>query len=968
MTEKPLSITTQNATQTQAASNSTTLIPLKDAPVDEFAVEDESAIRCICSYTDDDGNTIFCEECKTWQHIECYYPGQADDAASPEFAHTCARCSPRSVDSRAATERQRVQRQNKALNEGADKKTKRAPQKSHKKKTKPTEIQVNGHDDRNGSTQDHPPPTKKPKGHRSHQSISTQQKRSPSFNARPQHHHGHPPSPAHTPPDLPSNFQVHTLSEYFLSLYDGEIRQVSTNSFDRLDVSNSMSLWLHDDRKLKADTSFANRSDIFDFLTVDIEELKWPGLQIEEKEGIHDDRVVIWKYLSSTIHLSQQGRIGELNGVVGFQKDYCENPENHWQDSAHPRPFVFFHPELPLFIDTRNEGSILRYTRRSCRANTSLGTFIANKSEYHFWFVTERPIPANEQITIPWDFRFPPEVKSRFLYALKLGEDDGTVYDGPDINDEEYEMLSQTILTVLSDHGGCACDLGKDCSFARFHRTYHGRSHSVPNGSKTKKVRKTKQNHVSPTSTGHATNSRAASEGQDQFEDDESRSVSGSSRSKPHSRDLTPAHGVGEANGIPLEQSDREKRKLAMVEDTFKKMEQQVQPPRKKKRPSDGSTVNATQNCITPSTKPRQRSVAPRMSISHASGPNGSKGRQYVDASTSRQQSGSPYSGISPTGAVPSPRNASPPPNSERSRENSATMKPVYTSSSTQTDADEEAWYREPRRTRKIIPLAKRLLKNRQRIQDLQVAVQTSEEEVSTRAPSVSMDLDQPIHEDHLQPDSPIDVRGRNPSISSSAYSVDHSVDVTMTDAPAINAMKPPPPWPVPPQPTSHTSSHRSPDLHVQMPTMPSFSTPNMTGVLSGSVTPASAAGSIAQSPFGSQHFPTALAPSTSTGNQPKTTKKLSLSDYRARMKKSDASGTNKSASGGSPTVTPAVLKPSLSTIEEVKAQGVIEGSAFVDSPMSENVDPLTTSLAGPTSGPTVKSNMPLSTKSNGSL
>jgi hypothetical protein len=977
MTERPLSITTQNATPIQVAFDSTASTTANDAPsVIESAVEDDSTIRCICDYTDDDGNTIFCEECKTWQHIECYYPGKVDDASSPDFDHTCVQCSPKVVDNRAATERQRIQRQNKALSEGADKKPKRPPSKSHKKKSKPTDLNVNGyHDDplRNGSPQDHPP-AKKPKGHRSHQSISSHQKRSPSFNARP-HNHGHPPSPAHTPPDLPNNFSVHSYSESFLTLYENDenTRQCSTNSFDRLDVSNSMSLWLHDPRKLKADTSFENKDDVFGFLTVDIQELKWPELRVKEKESIINDRVLHWKYLITPTHLSQQGRIGELNGVVGFQKDYCGDPDNHWQESAHPRPFVFFHPRLPLFIDTRNEGSELRYARRSCRANTNLETFIANKSEYHFWFVTERSIAANEQITIPWDFRFPSDVKSRFLNALKMGEDDGAVYNGPDISDEEYEMLSQTILTVLSDHGGCACDLGKDCSFARFHRTYHGRSHSVPNGGKSKKGRKTKQNHVSPTSTGHATNSRAASEGQDQFEEDDNRSISGSARSKPQSRDLTPAHAVGETNGIPLEQSDREKRKLAMVEDTFKKMEQQVQPPRKKKRPSDGVAHAANNTGTTQSTpKPRQRSIAPRGSIPQAPNLNGSKARHYVDASLSTRQSGSPFSAISPTAANTSPQNASPLPNSApyRSRQSSVAPKPTFTSSSTQTDDDDQAWYMDPKpkAKRKIIPLAKKLLRNRQRIQAMQNAMAACAEEASVRAsPPVSMDLDNSVHDDQHPPDSPTDMKGRNPSISSSVYSVDHSsIDVPMTDVPTTaSIIKPPPPWPTPVVPLSH--AQRSPELRVQMPVMPSFSMPNLSGTPSGSATPSSATGSIVQSPFGTTHFPGAL-PTSAAGvvSHPKTTKKLSLGEYRAaRMKKSD-SVANKS-SGGSPTVTSASLKSSLSTIEEAKSHGVLEGSPIVGSPMVDTtVDPLA-SMAGPTSGPTLKNNIPLA-KPNGTL
>jgi hypothetical protein len=991
MTERPSPITTQNATSIPTVCNPPAPISSIDAPpVVESAPEEDFTIKCICDYADDDGNTIYCEKCDSWQHIECYYPGQIDDASRDDFDHSCADCKPRPVDSRGATERQRVQRQNKAASHGIDKKTKRPPAKSHKKKPKPTDLHVNGYRDdphRNGSPQEHHPTIKKPKGHRSQPSVSSHQKRSPPFNP---HNHGHPPSPAHTPPDLPSGFQMHGYSDYFLSLYDND-RDTSckTNSFEKLDVSNSMSLWLHDPKKLKADTSVENRDDVFDFLTVDIHELKWPTLRVEEKESAVNDVLLRWKYLVTPFHLAQPGRIGELNGVVGFQKDYCENPENHWVDSAHPRPFVFFLPRLPLFIDTRQEGSILRYARRSCRANTNLEIFIANKSEYHFWFVTERPLAANEQITIPWDFRFPSEVKSRYLNALKMGGDDGATFNGPDITEEEYERLSQTLLNVLSDHGGCACDLGMDCSFARFHRNYRGRPHVQPPGAKVKKSRKIKQNHVSPTSTGHATNSRAASEGQDQYDEDDNRSVSGSARSKPQSRDLTPAHGVGETNGIPLEQSDREKRKLAMVEDTFKKMEQQPQPPRKKKRPSDGSSTNTSvqnsTNLTTP--KPRQRSVAPRASISHPANTNsnGSKVRQHFDSSKSGRQSGSPYSGASPNGAAQSPQNGSPPPNSvtSRSRQPSSAPKPTYTSSSTQTEDEEDAWYNPPKSKAKrtIVPLAKKLLRHRkawieqQALQYAQqVVIPDGREDAGVQAsPTTSMDLDSPPQEDQYQAESPTDLKGRTGSVSSSVRSVDTSTDVTMVDAPAITTatpIKPPPPWPnhsTPSVPAPNTSASRAPELRVQMPPAPTFSTPVMFG--SGSATPSSAAGSIAQSPFGTNIFPGTLTTSAVNGtvhpSPAKTTKKLSLSDYN-KMKKSSTTGANKSTSATSPIITPASLKPSLSIIEEVKAQGVLETSPIVDSPMVEKtVDPLTS--INPNSDPALKNNMPLA-KPNGTL
>lgn len=979
MTERPLSITTQVATPIQTTFNSAASNTANDALlVTESMDEEPYTIKCICDYPDDDGNTIYCETCDTWQHIECFYPGRVADASREEFDHSCADCKPRPLDRRHATERQRHHRQNKTSNDSNDKKTKRPPSKSHKKKSKPAELQINGFHDhdghRNGSPQEHPPHTKK-KGHRSNQSINSQHKRSPPINSRP-NTHAHPPSTAHTPPDLPIDLQVHSYSDSFLRLYDDDddVQLSPTNSFASLSVTNSMSAWLRDPQILHCDTGISNPEDHFQQLKIPVDTLKWPELVIKTINTTISDISLSWRTLITPTALSQSGRIGELNGIVGFQKDYCEDAENQWSDMAHSRPFIFFHPRLPLCIDTRTEGSICRYVRRSCRANTSIETFIASRSAYHFWLVSERPLAANEQITLPWDFRFPANLRSRYLHQLNLGDEDGPPFDGGSINEEEYNQLSQMVHNVLSDHGGCACDLGNDCAFARFHRNYHGRSHIQSNVVKSKKGRRPKQNHVSPTSTGHATNSRAASEGEpDLCDEDDNRSVSGSSRGKPHSRDLTP-NGVGESNGILTGQTEREKRKIQMTEESFKKMEQ----PQKRQRNSTGKSTTPQ-----PAPKTKQRSKAPRMSISQ---PNG-RSKQYVDASTSGRKSGSPFSAVSPT-AVQTENHASRTGSVVyQSRQGSIVPKGAYTDSSTQTDDLDNSWWKQPtaKPKRTIVPLAKRLLKNRQRIQSQQLSG-TSDQPESThstenlnvngqRSPVVAMDLDLPVR---YSTESPVEVKGRNASITSSTPSVELSVDVPMSDLPAIlisNSIKPPPPpWPGNPNNVNgpYPPGPKSPDLRVQMPATPTFTTPNMSGPLSGSITPSSAAGSMAQSPFGTVHFPSTFAPAVNgIGQHPspaKPTKKMSLSDYKAaRMKKNDNSHTSNNNGGSSPTIAPAVLKPLLSMIEEAKAPGILEGSAIVDTPIAENsLDPMSSAPIS-TSDLAARSTLP-SERMNGTL
>ncbi|TAQ84409.1 hypothetical protein B7494_g7271 [Chlorociboria aeruginascens] len=961
MTERLLSITTQIAPPIQTSFTPSASISAHDALPTESLEEEPYTIKCICNFNDDDGNTIYCEKCDTWQHIECFYPGRVEDASREDFDHSCADCKPRQLDRKHATDHQRNQRQNKVTSDGGDKKSKRVPSKSHKKKSKPTDLQVNGYHDhdapnKNGSPQETHSHHKKTKGHRSNQSVSSQIKRSPPYNAR----HTHPPSPAHTPPDLPQNFRVHSYSDDFLSLYDdGQgAEPTHNNTFAGLSVTNSMSLWLHDPEKLRQDAGVQQKDEVFQYLKVDSNSLIWPDLRVERKQKTIDDTTLQWRYLITQTPIAQPGWIGELNGLVGFQKDYCSDTENRWHESAHPRPMIFFHPRLPLFIDTRREGSMCRYVRRSCRANSNLETFISNGSDYHFWLISEQPLAANEQITISWDFRFPSNVKSRFLRLLNLVDYDVARCDDSEITEEEYEQLTNMIHLVLSDYGGCACDRGNDCAFARFHRNYHARSHVHSNGVRPKKGRKPKQ-HISPTSTGHATNSRAPSEAQQEpGEEEDSRSVSGSVRSKPQSRDLTPLHGVGDTNGILTEPSDREKRKLAMLEDSFRKMEQNQQPPRKKKRASDGSNVNSPITSTT-HTRPRQRSVAPKTSISHpsASTTNPSRARQYVDASTSRRQSDSPCSGISPTANLPSPHN-----NPASSRESgqagswqvSMADKKNYTESSTQTEVIENAWFnrstssRPPQRP--IVSLSKRLLKNRHAHQKQEEIVQAAQphpvaatnghfNSVINPSPEVAMDIEHPIMEEASKVESVEYTQSRTRSDVSLAPSLEippGSTDVNMTDAPSIsgNTIRPPPPW---------ANGHKSPELRVQLPLAPTFPTPNMPDPLSAVITPSSAFGSIAQSPSGTAQptfSPTALNGTTASPLKEKKKTKMSLSDYKAR-KRPDASSTNRTSSGSSPIRAQPVVNSSLSTSDESKVPTtVLEGSAIVGTPDGQNHEP----------------------------
>ena len=71
----------------------------------EGALQNDDIIKCLCGFLSDDGYTVLCEDCDSWQHVQCYYgPGEVqipDD-------HRCIDCDPRPIDQNVAAKRQRL--------------------------------------------------------------------------------------------------------------------------------------------------------------------------------------------------------------------------------------------------------------------------------------------------------------------------------------------------------------------------------------------------------------------------------------------------------------------------------------------------------------------------------------------------------------------------------------------------------------------------------------------------------------------------------------------------------------------------------------------------------------------------------------------------------------------------------------------------------------------------------------------
>lgn len=98
----------------QNANPSATNNPSQSEPPAAIDSDEELyTIKCICGISVDDGNTIYCEPCDTWQHIECFYPDNEEVASRDDFSHLCADCNPWPLNQTEAYQRQIEKRINK---------------------------------------------------------------------------------------------------------------------------------------------------------------------------------------------------------------------------------------------------------------------------------------------------------------------------------------------------------------------------------------------------------------------------------------------------------------------------------------------------------------------------------------------------------------------------------------------------------------------------------------------------------------------------------------------------------------------------------------------------------------------------------------------------------------------------------------------------------------------------------------
>lgn len=842
--------------------------PVANGAISDSAAPDEEepyTIKCICSFDEDDGSTVFCEGCETWQHIVCYYP----DKRVPDV-HNCVDCEPRPLDNRRANERQRLRR-TKEQSEDSDRR-KRPGAKSQRRKGKDSDVNGYAHQRSESGVREQPPMKKTKTSHRSSASISALPGAQPLPSESRKRRSSTSIAPSPTKPSGPS---IPLYSNEFLHLYDRDDEHVDmdSNLFVNVSLVGDTASWVKDPEALARVTNGRRPEDTFNRADAALDRSRWPALTTDTITDPNLDiggRQPTWKIVKTQDAVRKDGIVGEITGKVGIFDDYCLDPNNRWPELRHPEPFVFFSSHLPLYIDSRHEGSVLRYTRRSCRPNVTMKIFITNDVEYHFCFVAKEDIPANSEITIMW-----------YLDAQLSESSNGLVKQ--ESGDSATEAAAICISNTLANFGGCACELPQNCLLANLDRRRHPKllESSMKQANGRRKKAKTKSV-ASPLDTGRASISRAGSETTKHPDDDDaaadSRSTSGSARGQPQSRDMSPNATTG------TELSSRERRKIADAEKQFQQLEQDQRTTahKKKKRASGPSGQSPT-------------AVASSTQTGYF-GPQRGPGKP-LHLDTAASQSRSPTTALSP-GSLPVGRHGSPRKTSGSNTPfgRSPLARPTYVDAAVQADVDEidEPSTPDPSpRTRSVfIPMTVRLLKrfSMDRLRSEETARQQlssagsdsvvpagSSSPAMARSPVVGHDkLDVPMVDANTSPKpsapiAPGDVEMRDASENTDPHSLQAGQD----------SRKPPisPPWPSTAAHNTRLPGSITTDRGGLRVSMPPPNNPTMPSAIS----PASTASLASPTTFDTSPHATVPTPGSAAPAPTPAKKKLSLGDYLNR-------------------------------------------------------------------------------------
>ncbi|KAK6533882.1 hypothetical protein TWF281_005229 [Arthrobotrys megalospora] len=596
----------------------------------------ESEIRCFCGYDQDDGFTIQCDRCLHWQHASCVNIRQN---SVPE-TFICYYCEVRDLTQAEITKAR--DSQSKRIG-GESKKTqaqaKRAAGASHRKRDTNGAGHSRSYSESTShklqSPKDHP--TGKSRGRQ--RPISTQAHTNlPDTSASPDEH-----SPTGKSPSIEREFG--SDSEVPPSVYTKEYSPITCNTIVSPEVDHKIKTWTHDAVNNRTKTAIGSpdtslpctprrySSSEFHELIPSGHTVRW----VSSPEELSSLGLPLIRLVADTPSKADQFVI-EYVGEIGSKTSYMQDALNQYGRIRHPKAFVLFHPQLPIYIDARRCGSEARFVRRSCRPNLKFETMIIDGTDLKFALYTNQPMERGVELTIGWEW-------DNTLPFARLLEANAVVED---VEPELLQKMTAWAETITSTVGECACPDRDSCIISRLKgETPVGKSKKVSKSGTKRRWREMQESN----STGR----EMSPEKHDPENKYKRRSSSTSSHRKSESRDRTPTYitaDITQSSVITDQNSSaREARKMKDTINLIEKLTNPESSHNRGKRVKRSGLPPSTQSAAAPDLPeklPKPVAEQGPTTAPSASGPH--------KASHSNQSSpGKQVNGTSPPRASPKP-------------------------------------------------------------------------------------------------------------------------------------------------------------------------------------------------------------------------------------------------------------------------------------------------------------------------
>ncbi|KAI8068197.1 hypothetical protein BC940DRAFT_36943 [Gongronella butleri] len=348
----------------------------EEVSIDEEPV-DTGLIRCICDSTEDDGFTIQCDKCLTWQHAFCM---KINSKNIPD-RYLCSLCDKRPVPSNAGMHKKRPVSKPSGANSTT---TTTTPSTSN------ASTPINAVTKRTTRTDDEYKTVKKPKLSKRIAVPKSQMDRSALYdhsnNQHHQLHHAHSPqndpsesgsvSRASSPRPAARKRFHHTASTHVCSKFVRQVLHEATEKWARHPKWRSAP-WRPSDQQEES------LLQMEPFTVVDASSFGAPtpfALKPVPKPGAHRVASKLKKGAFADTQLYANTFLIEAHGDLLLKSEFKFDAANDYALLGTPCAHVLFYPTLDLCMDARHRGNDARHFRRSCHPNAEIRVMVCPSS------------------------------------------------------------------------------------------------------------------------------------------------------------------------------------------------------------------------------------------------------------------------------------------------------------------------------------------------------------------------------------------------------------------------------------------------------------------------------------------------------------------------------------------------------------------------------------------------------------